>query len=86
MLLRPSCFRSSAECRVSTVCVRELAASADQAARVASDASEKGAHEMPTAMSYPKASVPQNGINGPSDMYLALKRMTRPGEEVDSDD
>ena len=51
--------------------------SADEAAGVASDASVEGAQETPMAMTDPPANVPQNGINGPDDMYLALKRMTQ---------
>ena len=50
--------------------------SADEAAGVASDASVEGAQETPTATTDPPANVPQNGRNGPGDMYLALKRMT----------
>ena len=57
------------------MCMSETT-SADEAAGVASDASVEGAQETPTATTDPPANVPQNGRNGPGDMYLALKRMT----------
>ena len=56
-------------------CMSE-ATSADEATGVASDASVESAQETPTATTDPPANVPQNGRNGPGDMYLALKRMT----------